>query len=140
MNITIGNVVRGVDFFDREELLRELWEILETDSVLLAAPRRVGKTSIMHRLIDYPEGDFRVLFLDGQNHNTSEDLVTDLIVKVGKLTDDPRGIIREVLGRIREDLEEIEIWKLRVRLRNSPFSLPSASAAACRDIRSANRE
>ena len=68
MHITAGNPVTGVDFFDREKLIADLWDALEADSVLLAAPRRVGKSSIMLRLMEKPERGFRPLFLDGQNY------------------------------------------------------------------------
>jgi len=117
MNITIGNVVRGSNFFDRELLLEKLWGILETDSVLLAAPRRVGKTSIMHRIIDHPAGDFVVLFLDGQSYTTADDLVTDLIIKAGELTGDTKGFIGKTFSKVQKNLEEIAIWKLRIQLR-----------------------
>lgn len=117
MNITIGNVVRGENFFDREKLIEKIWSTLETDNVLLAAPRRVGKTSIMHYLIDHPASGFKVIFLDGQNFNSPEDLVTDLIVKAGELLGDAKSIARRILSGLRENIEEIAIWKLRVHLR-----------------------
>lgn len=117
MNITIGNPVRYDSFFDRETLIEELWSILETDNVLLAAPRRVGKTSIMHRLLDYPAAGFRVLFLDGQYYSSAEDLVTDLIVEAGKLIGDAPGLIRKAFTKIQENIGEIEIWKLKIQLR-----------------------
>ncbi|MDQ3773238.1 MAG: hypothetical protein M3461_02095 [Pseudomonadota bacterium] len=42
-----GPVVRGEDFFDREHEQARFWRDLETDNLLLLAPRRVGKTSLM---------------------------------------------------------------------------------------------
>lgn len=55
MRIRVGTVVQGEDFFDREHILDELREHLESSSLLLLAPRRVGKTSLMRKL----EGDAR---------------------------------------------------------------------------------
>jgi len=46
----IGAPVRGSDFFDRSREQQELWDYLHRDHVLLLAPRRVGKTSLMQRL------------------------------------------------------------------------------------------
>ena len=117
MNIVIGNVARGADFFDREEILSDIWATLEADSILLAAPRRVGKTSIMHRLIDEPAPGFSVVFVDGQNCKTPEDLVLDLVVGVGELRRDPKGLIRRILGAALDLVEELELWELRVKLR-----------------------
>ena len=48
-NIT-GSVTFGDDFFDRQSEIARFWRDLETDSLLLLAPRRVGKTSILRRL------------------------------------------------------------------------------------------
>lgn len=48
-NVT-GKPVQHDNFFDRERELQKLWHHLANDDVLLLAPRRVGKTSIMYRL------------------------------------------------------------------------------------------
>ncbi len=48
----VGSPVTGGDFFDREKELRQLWEYLQGDDLLLLAPRRVGKTSLMLRMRD----------------------------------------------------------------------------------------
>lgn len=50
MRNCVGQPVRGDDFFDREEEQRRIWARLETNNLLLLAPRRVGKTSLMERL------------------------------------------------------------------------------------------
>jgi hypothetical protein len=65
MNITIGPPVSGDEFFDREETIETLWDALEAHSVLLAAPRRVGKSSLMLKLLREPKPGFNVLWLDG---------------------------------------------------------------------------
>lgn len=48
----VGSPVTGDDFFDRETEQRQIWEYLHGDDLLLLAPRRVGKTSLMLRLRD----------------------------------------------------------------------------------------
>lgn len=47
----VGPPVRGDDFFDRVDELQTLWQRLERQNVLLLAPRRVGKTSLLYRLL-----------------------------------------------------------------------------------------
>jgi AAA+ ATPase superfamily predicted ATPase len=47
MNITIGSPVTSEDFFNRAQLVEDLWHKLQRHSVLLAAPRRVGKSSLL---------------------------------------------------------------------------------------------
>lgn len=46
----VGNTVQGDDFFDRQRELSSVLARLQTDHVLLLAPRRVGKTSLMYRV------------------------------------------------------------------------------------------
>ena len=50
MKISIGNPVTGDDFFDREQEQTQIWRKLERNHIMLLAPRRIGKTSLMHRL------------------------------------------------------------------------------------------
>ncbi|MDU9047712.1 MAG: hypothetical protein Q3M30_02605 [Candidatus Electrothrix sp. Rat3] len=50
MKISIGNPVTGDDFFNREKEQEQIWRKLERNHIMLLAPRRIGKTSLMHRL------------------------------------------------------------------------------------------
>lgn len=50
MRTNIGNPVTGEDFFDREREQTEIWRKLGTNHLLMLAPRRIGKTSLMLRL------------------------------------------------------------------------------------------
>ena len=53
MRNIIGNPVEGDDFFDRPEILALLRRELENlANILLVAPRRVGKTSLVIRLCE----------------------------------------------------------------------------------------
>lgn len=72
-SITIGPPATGEDFFDRERLLEDIWEATAKGSVLLAAPRRVGKTSLMLRMRDEcPEG-CAVFFIEAEDFSSPED-------------------------------------------------------------------
>lgn len=50
MKLTIGNPVVGEDFFDRELEQRQIWRKIESNHLLMLAPRRIGKTSLIYRL------------------------------------------------------------------------------------------
>lgn len=52
MKLTIGNPVIGNDFFDRELEQRQVWRKLESNHLLMLAPRRIGKTSLIYRLCE----------------------------------------------------------------------------------------
>jgi uncharacterized protein len=49
-NITGRPISSESDFYGREKEIARIWRKLENDHVLLLAPRRVGKTSLMYRL------------------------------------------------------------------------------------------
>ena len=48
--LRIGNIASGDDFFDREAELQDMWRYLQANHVLLAGPRRLGKSSLLKRL------------------------------------------------------------------------------------------
>ena len=62
----VGTPARGDDFFGREDFVDFLWQRLDAGNVLLAAPRRFGKTSVMYRLIDEPREGWRVVHVDAE--------------------------------------------------------------------------
>jgi uncharacterized protein len=63
-NVT-GQVAQGDDFFNRDAELAGFWSDLENDNLLLLAPRRVGKTSVLRRMEEQAaEKGFSVVFID----------------------------------------------------------------------------
>ncbi len=60
-----GAPVDPVDLRFREAFLAELWQTLRTGHVVLTAPRRTGKTSVMDYLRDHQR--FNQLMLDLEN-------------------------------------------------------------------------
>jgi len=64
MRSVTGAPVEGDDFFDRAQEQRQMWRRLESDSLLLLAPRRIGKTSLMRALCaDAADHGFRAMGL-----------------------------------------------------------------------------
>jgi len=63
----VGTPARGSDFYDREELVALLWDHLDAGNVLVAAPRRFGKTTLMYRLIDEPKPDWTPVHVDAES-------------------------------------------------------------------------
>ena len=62
-----GAPVDPVDLRFREAFLAELWQTLTTGHVVLTAPRRTGKTSVMDYLRDHPENGFSVVSINVQD-------------------------------------------------------------------------
>ena len=62
-----GAPVDPVDLRFRGEFVAELWRTLRTGHVVLTAPRRTGKTSVMDYLRDHPENGFSVVSINVQD-------------------------------------------------------------------------
>ena len=52
MRIVIGSPPTGGDFFPRRQTIQQLIRALNVEHVLFLAPRRTGKTSILHQLLE----------------------------------------------------------------------------------------
>ena len=74
MKNCVGQAVRGSDFWNRESELSCIWSAIESGShILLAAPRRVGKTSIMLRMQDKPIEGYLVIYLDTESADSENE-------------------------------------------------------------------
>ena len=51
----MGRLATGSDFFDREEIISSAWNLLKRSNLLLLAPRRVGKSSLLNRMHERSE-------------------------------------------------------------------------------------
>ena len=61
--IVIGSVAIGGHFFKRNDIVKQIWdELKKGESVLLAAPRRVGKTSVMQYMEKRPIKNYKLIF------------------------------------------------------------------------------
>jgi len=62
-NTVIGPVATGVYYYPRTEIIDDIWvELSKGNYILIAAPRRVGKTSIMRDLEQNPQAGYIVKF------------------------------------------------------------------------------
>lgn len=75
---TVGSSVRGEDLWGREREIAELWKRLQRGSVLLAGPRRHGKSSVMHALADRPQAGWIVEYLDVEYVRTPAEFLVEL--------------------------------------------------------------
>lgn len=74
MKIRTGQVVRGRDFFPRDKEVLKLWRKIENgNSILISAPRRVGKTSLMKYIEDNPKNDYIMVYIVTESINNEND-------------------------------------------------------------------
>jgi len=101
-----GGVVRGVNFFNRDEETKELtWLLDENNSVLLVAPRRVGKTSLVRetfRRMEKRKKDF-LIYIDVEDCRTPSDLIVALGIEIHK-----HARLQNVLSKAFQLLERVE--------------------------------
>lgn len=106
----IGRPVRGASFYDREREQAALWERLANDHVLLLAPRRVGKTSLMLRLQETShDHGFGSVYLSVSDAPSEVDFVRKLCMALEKgagtrrvLSKLAEGPVGRMLQRIRK--------------------------------------
>lgn len=79
VNTTIGQPARGVEYFERPQITENLWEKIQSGAnILLAAPRRVGKSSIMFYLLDNPIDHYRPTYIDTESVNNENEFFKKL--------------------------------------------------------------
>lgn len=51
----VGSIPRDENFYDREDLIKDMWNIADEHDIFLIGPRRFGKSGILCRMYDKPE-------------------------------------------------------------------------------------
>lgn len=118
-SFVIGNIAKGKDLWDRQNEVKTIWKALEKTSVLLKAPRRFGKTSIMYHLYENPKSDFKVFFQDTEGMNEPEDFISDLMAKTlldSKFNNAIKPITKW-LKKITDKIEEVEVANFRLKIK-----------------------
>ena len=118
-----SNWVYGDRFFDRDAEIEALRERVENGThTLLTGQRRMGKTSLVRELLrrlDH-EGRFATVFVDLEAAMNGADAVAEMAIQAQSV----QSIWRRIqtwsanrLGDIRDNVEEVEVSELKVRLR-----------------------
>jgi uncharacterized protein len=122
MKGSVGNWVSGEEFFGRDRELAELRELLDGGAhVLLVAPRRVGKTSLMRELGRRLEESHRCLFVDLEGAQSAADAVAEL----GLATRSHRSLwkrTQEVFRGLLDNVESIGAYEVSIKLREGAAS------------------
>jgi len=74
-----GAPVDPTDLRFRDQFLKDLWKALATKHVLLTAPRRTGKTSVMDHLRDFPAKGYSVISVNVQDLSHPADFFQTLL-------------------------------------------------------------
>ena len=114
MKIIAGQAVRGSDFWDRKYLLEDILDVIESDGhILLVAPRRVGKTSLMYRILDTMDEGYFVIYINTEAEHSLDDFWKKLFYT---LTDDEfLGTIQQKAKNFYENLKSIRVDELTLK-------------------------
>jgi hypothetical protein len=123
----MGRLAEGVAFFDREEVMWRAWDLLETSNLLLLAPRRVGKSSLLNRMKqDGPARGYRTLYLPVPDAEDELDFIKRLIRAFRDTDWAPGGWIAAFKSKLPEDLEfVIKTGLLELRAKNFDWRRPA---------------
>jgi hypothetical protein len=118
-----GGIVGKSDFYFREGFMENLRESLKKEHVLIVAPRRMGKTSVMYRLKEEPSQGTRVVFLNLEDLTSPGEFCQSLIVEIHEQHPEYcRQVLAgtwNFLAGIFKKIEEVEFYKLKIALRES---------------------
>lgn len=125
----VGPIPRDENFYDREDLIKELWEIAESHNIFLVGPRRFGKSGIMLKMYDEPKEGFKVIYIDCEKLEDPYEFFATLLIEILKnrnvrlkIKDCAHFIPQlpgEIIGKIKEHISEIELSEIKIGLRES---------------------
>lgn len=79
MPLRVGAPAEGDDFFNRDIERAQIWRVLVDNHVVLAAPRRLGKTSLLKQLVQTaPEHGLMAQYLDVSHHSDTAELLKSI--------------------------------------------------------------
>jgi len=106
---TLGSPVEGQNFYDRRKEQARLWDRLDTDHVLLLAPRRVGKTSLLYKLEATAEDHgFKPLYASVASHSDELGFLQALLEVVAE----HRGLGAKIVARARKLLDRVKTFSV----------------------------
>jgi len=111
MKNSLGNPARGEAFYPRETEVRKIYRVLEKGtSIYLSAPRRVGKTSILKHIEEFPKEGYYFVYVITESVDSEieffkvifEALIrSEAIGKLSKLHDSIKNGLEAILGRVK---------------------------------------
>ncbi|MSQ48089.1 MAG: hypothetical protein EXR78_06835 [Deltaproteobacteria bacterium] len=119
----VGNPVVGKDFYGREAFVNLVAEKFKTGHVLLAAPRRFGKTSVMFNLMDKPRWNYRIVHADLEHFTEPSELITHLIEQIArndvlvKLLKGLTWLPQQLWGFLKRHIDEVGLVGVKIKLK-----------------------
>lgn len=123
IDFVVGGIVRDDDFFFRREFIADLWDSLKKDHILLIAPRRMGKSSVMDYMLHNPKQGMLPIHLNVEDINNPGDFLLKLI---GAIREHQEHFFQKTLTQtwqlvknVWDKVESVSISDFQVTLRKS---------------------
>ncbi len=111
MKNSLGNPARGAAFYDRKKEIGKIYRVLEAGtSIYLSAPRRVGKTSILKHLEEFPKENFYFVYIITESIDSSNEffkavfeeiIKSDAIKKLEQISVAVKNVIVGLMGKVK---------------------------------------
>ena len=123
----MGRLAEGLAFFDRTEVIERAWDLLKTSNLLLLAPRRVGKSSLLNRMKE--EGithGYTTLYLGVPDAEDELDFIKRLIRAFRDADWAPGGWVDAFRAKLPADLEVVlKTGLLELKAKNFDWRRPA---------------
>lgn len=120
MKANPGGQLKPPQIVGRDRLAERLWRVLDRQSLVLSAERRVGKTSLMKKMISMASSSHRpMIFSDLEKHQTRLEFVEGLLRDVK----DHLGALQRTIHQTRKivgELGDIEVKSLKIPTPEAP--------------------
>jgi uncharacterized protein len=117
----MGRLAIGPAFFDRTEMIGRAWDLLDTSNLILLAPRRVGKSSLLNRMGEEgPAKGYKTLYLSVPDAEDELEFIKRLVRALHDSEWAPQGWVAALKSKLPHDLEVVLKTSL-VELRGKNF-------------------
>ncbi len=117
LNIHIGSPAWGPDFYNRKKIIEKCWDTLKNSSIILSAPRRYGKSSIMLHLRDNPPEEFFPIYFELEDHFALNGFIYEFI---SKIAENDKSIMKKFIKRfpkVFQGIDEVSVWIFKIKLK-----------------------
>lgn len=106
MRNVVGQTPRGEDFFPRDKIIAKIYRHLDAGAHLfLAAPRRVGKTSIMRAMEDHPREGYHFVYVITESVHDVEEYYSKVLTAV--LASDAMGTLAKKREGLKKQIQDL---------------------------------
>jgi len=114
-----GGVLDPKDTIGRTEFIKQLWEVLIHQSVILTSERRIGKSSVIRKMEDEPNERWTIVMRDVEGISSVKEFVTRLIDDLYEYQTNKNKTMKW-LTSIRKELDGWSFFGIKVGAKSDP--------------------